>query len=510
MPLEHELVFDVRDVELFASASGDRNPLHLDPEFAVSTAFGAPIVHGSLIVIAMLGALTDESLSAIRSLRVSFSGALLHDTAATISASPMEREPGAWELRLIARGRTLARVLARSADELHEVVAPSDDPPGGPLGPMRTTPAEPRPHELTAGYALRGEYRTGPELGALARRFGAGALDSRLLEGLAWASYVVGMQLPGLHSLFAGLTLGVEGEQGADGGDQMLVIRDHDDRTGQITIDGALAAREGGGSTVAMIQCFALPTALSPDPAVLGLDRATEEDRGAVVVAGGSRGFGAALTLALLGLGYEVHAAYAVSRRQAAEIARLAGAHEPRLHLARVDLADRDAVEALADTVAAAGSPLVGLALNAAPPPLAMSLTSDSARELAEYVAASLRLVAVPLGALLSLLDGERGWVLFSSSAAIAAPPRDWPHYVTAKTAIEGLASWVAATKPRLRTVVLRPPKMQTAMTSTPSGRIGVTSADAIAFWTAKRLAGGELEPGLTTLEPGEREAATA
>jgi NAD(P)-dependent dehydrogenase (short-subunit alcohol dehydrogenase family) len=116
--------------------------------------------------------------------------------------------------------------------------------------------------------------------------------------------------------------------------------------------------------------------------------------------------------------------------------------------------------------------------------------------------------VAVPLGALLASVEEPDGWVLFCSSAAITAPPRDWPHYVTAKAAVEGLASWVAATKPRLRTVIVRPPRMRTAMTGTPSGRIGAASADAIALWTAARLAGGDLEPGLTTLEPGAREVA--
>ena len=214
-----------------------------------------------------------------------------------------------------------------------------------------------------------------------------------------------------------------------------------------------------------------------------------------MVVIGGSRGFGAALTLALLALGYEVHVAYATSAATRDELARLAGRTPRPAFTSRVDVRDPDAVGRSPTPCAATGAPLVGIVLNAAPPPLPMGLTPQSATELADYVAASLRLVAVPLGALLPSIDEQRGWVLFCSSAAIAAPPRDWPHYVTAKTAIEGLASWVAATKPSLRTVVVRPPKMQTAMTSTPSGRIGAASADAIALLDRRALAGASSSP---------------
>lgn len=47
------------DVERFARASGDTNPLHLDPEYAEETMFGGRIVHGTLAAGVISAALAN-------------------------------------------------------------------------------------------------------------------------------------------------------------------------------------------------------------------------------------------------------------------------------------------------------------------------------------------------------------------------------------------------------------------------------------------------------------------
>lgn len=45
---EHEFRFSQDDVVAFANLTGDHNPIHLDAEYAATTKFKTPIIHGHL------------------------------------------------------------------------------------------------------------------------------------------------------------------------------------------------------------------------------------------------------------------------------------------------------------------------------------------------------------------------------------------------------------------------------------------------------------------------------
>ena len=60
MTHQTEHVITEKDIELFAEVSGDRNPLHMDDEFAKNTSFGQRIAHGALTASYISGILGND------------------------------------------------------------------------------------------------------------------------------------------------------------------------------------------------------------------------------------------------------------------------------------------------------------------------------------------------------------------------------------------------------------------------------------------------------------------
>lgn len=102
---------------LFAAASGDHNPLHLDAEVARQAGFERPIVHG-MLSMAIAGRLFTEALGAtcVRVLQTRFTGAALSGDLLDLAATLEKVENGRAHYTLSGRTGGGAPVLEGRAE----------------------------------------------------------------------------------------------------------------------------------------------------------------------------------------------------------------------------------------------------------------------------------------------------------------------------------------------------------------------------------------------------------
>ena len=80
-------------LERYADASGDRNPLHLDPQFAAGTRFGRTIAHGMLV----LAFLSEMMTQASGRLKVRFRAPVFPGDVVATEASLRAGEPASGQ-----------------------------------------------------------------------------------------------------------------------------------------------------------------------------------------------------------------------------------------------------------------------------------------------------------------------------------------------------------------------------------------------------------------------------
>ena len=475
------------DMVGFADATGDRNPLHLDPGFALRSAYGRPVAHGALASAAVLGlAARPDELPRVTDLAVDFDQPVL---------------PGlTYRVRRTARGAEV-RLGAMRVLTVRWTLGPRAPEPGP--GPPGTAPRRegepclpdgggPRELDLAALTGLGGEsygYRVDTAaLGALLARVSDATVPAALAGPLAWAGFHTGMRTPGRDALLVGIRLRIAAS-GEPPGDVWACRTEPPrarTRSGMVTVRARLEGTASAELTVTSLlrRTVEAPTAAGTDRT---LPRSDALAGRTFAVVGGGRGLGAALGYALAGQGARV---LAVSSTPSDDLAREAAAGRLPIEPLVCDARDPEALAA-----ALSGTALDGLVHVAAPPVLGQPVAPETVPASVEHVADATRLVLAPLAAAQEVLD-DRASVVFVSSAAVDDPPATWPHYVAGKAAVEGLAGHLARHRPELRVVVARPPRMWTEMTNGPAGAAGTVPVGVVAGALVRHLVSGPARPG--------------
>jgi NAD(P)-dependent dehydrogenase (short-subunit alcohol dehydrogenase family)/acyl dehydratase len=472
--------FTEQDVALFSDASGDRNPLHLRDDYARGTAYGQPVVFGCLGAMACLSQIRMPGGWTATSLQAEFSQPIFVGVAYRVETSEKD---GSWRARLFDGSSLVTSVTVTAEffdrDETMEEI--------------ETTYAFVRCHavarsedDIVPGLEISGSYACNTAaFVTLSERWGG--LDRPLAALLCWSSYLVGMELPGESALFSKLMLRLHGTRRWPAElFYRAAVASVDSRFGQMAMDVSLA---NGGSTLASGQCCSfirprMPEAEESDST--GVRRDSLAGRSAILL-GSTRGLGAAMKRALELRGAAV---YGMARSE----------HSGELARTEVgDAADPEALLRLRQRVLREHDRLDFLICNACPPALPLRLEPNAARRIGAYIDQAVSLTLAPLAEFLELLNRSDGCAVIISSVFVEHPVKEFPHYIAAKQAVEMLARVASLQYRRVSTLVVRPPKLLTAMTNTPLGRIRAVSPGLIANRIAVRLE-NPLEPGKTEI----------
>ncbi len=491
-----DLTLNETDVALFSAASHDRNPLHLSSEYSRNTSYSKPIAFGVLAALAALASTDDTSEQVVSRTNLQFLAPLFAGeryTVRTLSVSAAAK-------RIVVEDA--GKSVLKANFEFVRGVAQDSSMQRGVA--ERSTPADPGPGELEHLRSAIGQYwPDSAALGTFMQRwklYDKGMGDSHV-AALMWSSYFVGMEIPGRQALFFGLDM----EFCAPAQPVRVTFDYHAtivkvDRRWSLVQTKADVFADKAHVVRCKMSAFIRPdspvssiadlTALLPPSEVLRNNVA--------LVVGGSRGLGAAISQALALQGCTVLLNYAVNKVSAQKVREALCERSERLEMLQGDASDPQWCEMARRHILQQYGRLDILVCNASPPIHSLPFNAEASSRFVQFVTEAISLVCVPFASFLPMLEEHHGSAVLVSSSFVSTVPAPWPQYVTAKSAVEGLFSWAAARSSATHFVVVRPPKLLTDQTNTPTGRADAQPVEPIAAAIVKRLIG---KTPLTNLE---------
>jgi len=299
--------FTAADQERFAAFSGDRNPMHMDAAAARRTQAGAPVVHGMHVCLWALDAVAHAGVAAAR-LRVDFRSFIQLDQPLELDA-----EPGGEGLVVTATQNSVPAVRL----DLRTTTDARRREPGGWIAPepiLHTFEPEAPDLEMLDGRSgpipvPPGAVETAAELFPHA----SSTLGAETVAAVGALSALVGMSVPGLHSIFSGLELDFT----TAGGAPSYAVECVDPRF------RVVLCRVAGPGFTGSVRAFARfppvePASLASLTGRIPVDAFA--GRRALVV-GGSRGLGAVTAKLIAAGGGHVQLTYIAGRAEADAIA---------------------------------------------------------------------------------------------------------------------------------------------------------------------------------------------
>jgi NAD(P)-dependent dehydrogenase (short-subunit alcohol dehydrogenase family) len=476
--------FCPEDLDRFRDASGDRNPIHCSADYASRTVYGQRLVYGALGALACLGHIDLGPDVRIAKLVADFQRPMF--CGVDYAVQRIEGSPNC--VRLMDGGLPVVTVTVWK-DSSATKGAGSTEVCQVPSHWTLSEAVSRTEEEIQPGLKVSGRYHCDPAaLVRLCKRWGV-SVPASVVQTLLWGSYFTGMDLPGRSAVFFRLLLDFSDSRADKNTCEVLnyeaVITKVDRRLSQVRCQATLTDIP---SQIIKAECISFVRPMLDNPSNSVREVSTDLAGKVALVIGGNRGLGAEITRCLVSHGCTV---ISTSRSPGAQagVTTFAGS-----------AGDAAWLRTVRDSIQQEHGKLDFLICNAFPAINPLRMESNAIERIQAYVQQATALVLNPLCLFMEMLDTSRGRAVIVSSTATQRPVKEWPHYVAAKKAIEGLAEVTALQYPRVQTMIVRPNKLLTEMTNTPMGRNNAEPPGNVASKLVDHLR-EPFQPGLTVLE---------
>eukprot|EP00913_Durusdinium_trenchii_P010897 g10226.t1 len=483
-PTTRQMVLQEADLEQFAEWSGDRNPLHVDSAMAKQTFFGRTIAHGVLGAIRALSSRPTSQRRYLKSVDIEFRGAVIPDAPCEVN---WEFHEGIEKTQVCSDTDTLMSIQSEfveapqdgiSTDQISEF---SDD--------RFAMPVDRRADEVETGMEFTGRYQTPADIPSCL----TDALVPLQLRVFALCSYLVGMELPGLRSLFTRLTLDFQNIE-SDSRSLTYNLRVSRFDAHFRILDTELTVETPSGDLIATgtlrsyFRFTPCATDLSQLQHAVGAHTAELNDRVALVI-GGNRGLGGDITAGLALAGCRVIASYRSSSEAAEALAEQLKDRNADVEFVRGDAGDPEWCAGIVDQILNEYGRIDLLVLNACEPPRPVDWNHQTSTDFADYIGRNLSLATNPLRAALPALEKSGGTIVAVSSSFVDELPEEFPQYIALKQAVENAVRSACNGAEGLSAIIARPPRLQTSWNDTPTGVLGTLPSERAAVALIRAVA---------------------
>jgi FkbH-like protein len=474
----------------FARWTGDCNPIHVDPVAAKESAFGGTICHGMLVLIesfAHWDLPIDRFPKPLHSLQVQFRSEVRPDTSSKNLFVMMD---SGLTGKLSSNDSLQLELTAQwLEDDSKNSTSPLDQrfswmqaaKSSGIATSVNTQPQPWTTDEFQKGHETLGVHRFGHHLPSDSSK-----LSQVQEQVFGLCSFIVGMRVPGLSSLFTRLKAEFVSDSPAT--EELLyrlTLQSYDENFRFLEMQLDVATGDMQPVACCQIECYVrFP---KPEPRLetydgIVPDSASQSMAGKIsLVCGASRGLGADIAAALASAGSITYLASRSRSKTTDDLVAQIQQRGGQVHVLLGNVGDPNWCTRTAELIEQTHGRLDHLVLNACELPELKVLADTDPMASASYIQRNIALYQQPLMHFLGLIKRSEGTVAAISSSAVEEIPFGFGDYVSVKLALEGAIRTVARENPGLRGLIVRPPQLQTAWNDTPIRAVGSVSVQAVA-----------------------------